>query len=590
MRLPLILALAGSTFAQELVRVPIGSHEVTDQITSVKLSVSVSEFLIGATEVTQKDYQEITGTNPSVYKGADRPVENVSWWDAIRYCNLRSIKEKLSPCYDLATGERNPQCSGYRLPTESEWIRAAGKMSQADRLLESANLGSKNTKSVDSLNAILQKGTTPVRSLKPNELGLYDTRGNVWEWCGDFFDSVLSPDSVRDPAGPLTGIARIVRGGSFTSTTSGWSRDFRSSMSPKDHSRFTGFRVVRSSATAATEQREGDSFFDRYNQAPKGFESSAGPLTPLLPSGTSQNGWPEMATKIRSKWNALIQEPKIPSLPVTARLVRQVAQRNFTGEMMELQMEPDTWEKIYILRPRQTDGRPLPVLIVPFYDVDVPAAMDLGGRNYTAGRGVNAFAYTAAQHGYIAVAVRWFGESYGESYSEAVANLAIRHPGSTGLGKWVADARRVVDFIETLPGADTQRIGIMGHSLGGKMALYAAALEPRIRVAVFSELGIGFKFSNYDDYWYLGDRLASVPAGTDQHELLALLAPRPALLIGGDEYDKNESWYYINAARPVYQLFGKPKNIGYFNHHSGHTPSPDSISAAFRWLDYFLQQ
>jgi pimeloyl-ACP methyl ester carboxylesterase len=183
------------------------------------------------------------------------------------------------------------------------------------------------------------------------------------------------------------------------------------------------------------------------------------------------------------------------------------------------------------------------VIIVPFYDVDTPAAADLGGRSYAADRGTTAFAYTAAQRGYIAVAVRWFGESYGESSSEAVANLALRNPGATGLGKWVADARRVVDFIETLPDADANRIGIIGHSLGGKMALYAAALEPRIHVTVSSELGVGFKFSNYEDYWYLGDKILTAPAGTDQHELIALLAPRPFLLIGGDEYDKKESWY-----------------------------------------------
>jgi pimeloyl-ACP methyl ester carboxylesterase len=228
-------------------------------------------------------------------------------------------------------------------------------------------------------------------------------------------------------------------------------------------------------------------------------------------------------------------------------------------------------------------------MIVPFYDVDTPAAADLGGRSYAQDRGVNAYAYTAAQHGYLAVAVRWFGESYGESYSEAVANLAMRHPGSTGLGKWVADARRVVDFIETLPDADASRIGIIGHSLGGKMALYAAAFEPRIRATVSSELGVGFRMSNYEDYWYLGDKLGSAPAGTDQHELLALVAPRPFLLIGGDEYDKQESWHYINAARAVYDLSGNGRNIGYLNHHTGHTPTPDAVSAAFDWLDHFLK-
>ncbi|MCX6624096.1 MAG: acetylxylan esterase, partial [Acidobacteria bacterium] len=169
------------------------------------------------------------------------------------------------------------------------------------------------------------------------------------------------------------------------------------------------------------------------------------------------------------------------------------------------------------------------------------------------------------------------------------ANLMLRHPGSTGLGKWVADAKRIVDFVETLPDADPARIGIIGHSLGGKMALYAAAFEPRIGAAVSSELGIGFEFSNYEDYWYLGERVKSAPAGTDQHELIGLMAPRPFLLIGGDTYDGDKSWHYINAARAVYKAYGKPEHTGMFNHHKGHTPTEEAVRAAFDWLDHWLR-
>lgn len=587
-RLRLLVALtvgcASTSLAQDLVRVPAGTYEVPDQITTLKVQLSVSEFLLGAAEVTQKEYEAVTSSNPSVYKGADRPVENVSWWDAIRYCNLRSAKEALTPCYDLTSGERDSACTGYRLPTETEWIVAAGPMPRDQQLLDVANLGVPSTKSLGVFEPIIKKGTAPVRSLKSSESGVFDLRGNVWEWTGDYFDPVTSPDAVRDPSGPPSGLARVIRGGSFVSSTSSWSRDFRSSMNPGSRSRFTGFRVARGSQEKKPpEPSASEAFFRRYNEAPQGFESSIGPLTALAPA------WKQNSAKIRAKWDNLLKEPKLPSDKPTARVVRDVSQRNFAGQLIELELEPGVWEKVYVLRPRNSARGPLPVMIVPFYDVDTPAAADLGGRSYAQDRGVNAYAYTAAQHGYLAVAVRWFGESYGESYSEAVANLAMRHPGSTGLGKWVADARRVVDFIETLPDADASRIGIIGHSLGGKMALYAAAFEPRIRATVSSELGVGFTMSNYDDYWYLGDKLASAPAGTDQHELIALIAPRPFLLIGGDEYDKQDSWHYINAARAVYELSGNGKNIGYFNHHKGHTPTPEAVSVAFDWLNHFLQ-
>lgn len=586
-RLKLLLAFtfscASTSFAQDFVRVPAATYEVSDQITTLKVHVSVSEFLLSANEVTQHDYEAITSSNPSVYKGADRPVENVTWWDAIRYCNLRSAKEDLTPCYDLTSGGRDSACTGYRLPTEAEWIVAAGPLPRDQQLLDVANLGVASTKSIDVFEPIIKKGTARVRSLKPSESGLFDLRGNVWEWTGDYFDPVTSPDAVRDPSGPRSGLARVIRGGSFVSSTSRWSRDFRSSMDPGWRSRFTGFRVARSIQTKKAEPSASDAFFRRYNEAPPGFESSIGSLTALA------TGWKQNSATIRSKWDTLLREPKLPGGKPTARVIRDVSQRNFAGQLIELELEPGVWEKMYVLRPANNAQRPLPVMIVPFYDIDTPAAVDLGGRSYAQGAGVNAYAYTAAQHGYLAVAVRWFGESYGESYSEAVANLALRHPGSTGLGKWVADARRVVDFIETLPDADASRIGIIGHSLGGKMALYAAAFEPRIRATVSSELGVGFTMSNYDDYWYLGDKLATVPVGTDQHELIALIAPRPFLLIGGDEYDKQDSWHYINAARAVYELSGSGRNIGYFNHHKGHTPTPEAVSVAFDWLDHFLK-
>ena len=97
---------------------------------------------------------------------------------------------------------------------------------------------------------------------------------------------------------------------------------------------------------------------------------------------------------------------------------------------------------------------------------------------------VTSFAYLMVQQGYIAVAIRWFGESYGESYDEAVSNLALKYPRCTGLGKWVWNARRLVDYLYSLPEVDPKHIGIIGHSLGAKMALYAAAMDERITAIV----------------------------------------------------------------------------------------------------------
>src|SRR5439155_1439838 len=157
------------------------------------------------------------------------------------------------------------------------------------------------------------------------------------------------------------------------------------------------------------------------------------------------------------------------------------------------------------------------------------AGRNMSGREFMP-IGVESFAYMAVQKGYIAVAIRWYGESYGEWYSEAVANLKLRHPQCTGLGKWVWDAHRLIDHLYTMPEVDRMRIGIIGHSLGAKMALYAAAFDDRITAVVCNEGGIGLAFSNYEDYWYFGDFIQKMDNATDQHELLGLIAPRPFLL------------------------------------------------------------
>jgi dienelactone hydrolase len=509
--------------------------------------VKVGGALFSPTEVTQADYESVTGSSPSFYKGLRRPVENVSWWDAIRYCNLRSTKEGLTPCYDLATGRCDRSRNGYRLPTSEEWDLAAASSDPRQ-----ANLSSGGTKDTAPLLDLIRAGTRDVASFAPNKSGLFDMLGNVWEWTGE-----------DEPA-----VACVIRGGSFLSSKTGWNRGYRSSLEPDRKSRFTGFRVVRTAV---------DDWFEPYNRRPPGYETSTGNLTPL----TDIAG-------LKEKWTGILGSMSIKPPAPSARPAAAIRNPGYRGELMYLRTEPDSEEKILILRPDHPVRTPTPVVIVPYYDVDVPAGQDLYGRHFEPSR-VRAYARLAVERGYIAAAIRWFGESYGERYDEAVANLKMRHPNVTGLGKWVWDAQRLLDYLYTLPEVDRNHIGIIGHSLGAKMALYAAAMDPRISAVVFSEGGIGFHMSNYDDFWYLGDAIHHLPKGADQHELLALIAPRPFLLIGGDEYDKAESWHYVNAARAVYQRLGKPENIGYFNHHTGHTPTPEAVSLAMRWLDHFLR-
>jgi formylglycine-generating enzyme required for sulfatase activity len=207
-------------------------------------SVTVKSFYMGKYEVTQKEWAEIMGTNPSKFKGDDLPVENVSWYDAIEYCNKRSLKEGLTPAY-RGSGDSitcNFSATGYRLPTEAEWEYAA-KGGDKDYLTLSYS-GSNNADAVGWHTDNSGGRTHPVGTKLPNDLGLFDMSGNVWEWCWDWYGDY--PASARtDPAGPASGALRVLRGGSWNIYAQYLRSAFRGYNTPSLRDSYGGFRLVR---------------------------------------------------------------------------------------------------------------------------------------------------------------------------------------------------------------------------------------------------------------------------------------------------------------------------------------------------------
>ncbi len=184
-------------------------------------------FLMQATEVTQGQYRALMGKNPSHFAscGDDCPVEQVSWHDAVTYCNALSHKEGLPECYD---GDRlkGLDCKGYRLPTEAEWEYAARAGSTGARYGE--------------LDAVAWywsnsgKTTHTVGKKNPNAWGLYDMLGNVYEWCHDWKSGYPS-GLATDPTGPRAGSIRVNRGGSWNSPARFVRAAFRSGYTPVSH-------------------------------------------------------------------------------------------------------------------------------------------------------------------------------------------------------------------------------------------------------------------------------------------------------------------------------------------------------------------
>jgi formylglycine-generating enzyme required for sulfatase activity len=199
---------------------------------------------MGRNEVTQGEWEEIMGNNPSRFKGARLPVERISWYDAIEYCNKRSEKEGLTPAYQRSDDsvDCDFSASGYRLPTEAEWEYAARWGNSAD--LSLVYEGEPNVNSIGWFTMNSGERPQPVMTKAPNALGLYDMSGNVYEWCWDWYGR-YDNDSPQDPSGPASGDFRVIRGGSWTSTENSLRHTGRSGEDPRSGRNYIGLRVVR---------------------------------------------------------------------------------------------------------------------------------------------------------------------------------------------------------------------------------------------------------------------------------------------------------------------------------------------------------
>jgi formylglycine-generating enzyme required for sulfatase activity len=223
-------------------------------------------FYMGAYEVTQRQYWDVMGANPSWFSATgggngkvpgnetgSYPVENVSWLDAVSFCNKLSEKDGLAVCYAI-DGDRVElrAGSGYRLPTEAEWeyaCRAGTETAFAfgPRLSPTeANFDGNYTYNGSTKGQYLQR-TTAVGSYRPNAFGLYDMHGNVWEWCWDAYDAkAYAGSSSVDPVVAPSGAAvRVSRGGGWFSVPQGARSAYRLGFAPSLPGYYLGFRVAR---------------------------------------------------------------------------------------------------------------------------------------------------------------------------------------------------------------------------------------------------------------------------------------------------------------------------------------------------------
>ncbi|MFG2093441.1 formylglycine-generating enzyme family protein [Streptomyces sp. NPDC048612] len=213
-----------------MVPVPPGRVTLSDRRTRRSWPVELAPYRLAAVPVTQERYAEVTGERTGDAHGDRLPVEGISWWDAVRFCNALSVREGLAPAYrlqpDAERAEWDTAADGYRLPTEAEWEHACRAGTTEARYGPLDEIAWHRGNARERLHEVAGR--------QPNAWGLYDMLGNVWEWCWDLYDA------------EVYGSYRVLRGGGWFDEH--WS--CRASVRRRSHPTLriddVGFRLARS--------------------------------------------------------------------------------------------------------------------------------------------------------------------------------------------------------------------------------------------------------------------------------------------------------------------------------------------------------
>ena len=331
----------------------------------------------------------------------------------------------------------------------------------------------------------------------------------------------------------------------------------------------------------------------RPPEKPSSFD--LGTMKPLLATDGSDPvrdlaGWTKRREAIRTAWLSFLGP--MPAAPTNNKIevLKSELLAEGTRQLIRYECEAGLFVEAYLLRPDSTKFLGPRPGIVALHPTTASTFDETAG---VSGKESRQLGLLLMRRGFVVICPRCFLWQDAETLPLAVEKFHARHPDTLGMRKMLYDAKRATDILVAQPNVDPKRIGAVGHSLGAKETLYLAAFDDRIQAAIASEGGLALKSTNWDASWYLGPKIRDASFERNHHELLALIAPRAFLVLGGETgpgaADGERSWPLIEAVFPVYRLYSEKPRLGLLNHRQGHSIPDEAGAKLMEWLETYLR-
>ncbi len=294
-------------------------------------------------------------------------------------------------------------------------------------------------------------------------------------------------------------------------------------------------------------------------------------------------------------WRQLLEVPPDYKYAPGFKHVKNYEYDSFKAELYLQNNGPGTVQRVLITMPKVFTDK-LPAVVIPFYFPEAMVGFELETLETLPRFSEIAMAKDLAERGFITITAEAYHLTYCpedksdrldfERWQRAGSALVKDHPQWCGCGKLLADTQLLLDVLENDPRVDTDKIGIAGHSLGGKMAFYTGCMDERVKVILASDFGINWDQTNWQDVWYWGDKVKKLEnAGLEHSQLLAMGKGKPFMLLAG-HYDNMASFDTMQRSQ-VYPA--DSEDLVIINHATGHRPPQDVLHAGYRFLEKYLK-